>query len=101
VDVKFAGSGVGKTGAAAAGAEGSAAGAGGTFCWADALKADKENKTSVARLAIRRDMRIKLILLKTGEGSQTLDYTCTLTAMGNLRPIPNDLAVTFNTGAAC
>ena len=30
-----------------------------------------------------------------------LAYTSTLTAMGNLRPMPNDLGVTLRTGAAC
>src|SRR5215472_2877267 len=40
-------------------------------------------------------------LLQSREDSRSLAYTCTFTAMGKRRPIPNDLWVTFNTGAAC
>src|SRR5271157_5858738 len=66
--VKFAGSMGGNVGAAAgAGVAGS--GAGGTFCWADATKLGMENATSATRMqrrapAIRRDIRIKRILLR-------------------------------------
>jgi hypothetical protein len=64
--VKLAGSGLGKTGAAAgAGAAGACAtGAAGTSCWAEAVKTGKDKAPSAKALAKRIDRRIKLILLK-------------------------------------
>ena len=100
--VKLSGSGLGNTGAAdGAGADGSSAGAGGTCCWPKTFKAGTEMRASAAKLAKRADRRINRILLVWRENSHVLAYTCTLTAMGNLRPMPNDFEVTFSTGAAC
>src|ERR1700683_850209 len=58
---------------------------------------------------VRVDERVKLNLLNSWENSLMFSlylrlrgaYTCTFTAMGNLRPMPKDLEVTFSTGAAC
>lgn len=115
--VKYCGSGFGNAGAATgAGAAGVCAGAAGTCVCAEAFIRNRDIATSTAALANRTDGRIKLFLLISRESSQILaytptstlglypdigGYTCTLTAMGNLRPIPNDLRVTFSTGAAC
>ncbi len=67
VAVKLAGSGLGKTGAAAAGAgaEGAcAAGAAGTSCWAAAWRTGRNKATSARAPAKRIDRRIKLFLLQ-------------------------------------
>src|SRR5208283_3313120 len=99
-EVKFAGSGLGNTGAAdGAGAagdslDGACAAAAGACCWA---ATGRDKAISAAALARRIDTRIKLFLLILREGSHPLAYTSTLTAMGNLRPVPNDLEVTFRT----